>query len=225
MLVVPGRCPHRPSARGDLPDVLRDVGRAPRDRRVRDRGPARDARHAGDPPRDRVRLPPARRRRRPRISAASRAYRAVGVRGEAQAGARGGPDEDAGRGLERGHVPVAATGDPAALGRYTGLLQSLGPMSARPQHAGPRLRGDPARRVHRPRGHGGRGAQRPGRDGLDGRRLVRPRVVDGAARGDRRARRRRRSCRPGRRSQVERRRPRRPPRRRAPRRHRPAGAR
>ena len=85
----------------------------------------------------------------------------------------------------------------AALIRYTGLVQSLEPMVGRTAAAGARLRGHPAADVDRPRGHGGRGAQRPGRDGLDGRRLVRPRLVDGAARRHRGAR--RRVGRPGRR--------------------------
>ena len=74
----------------------------------------------------------------------------------------------------------------AALGRYTGLLQSLGPMVGSAGQPRARVRGDPAAGLDRLRGDGGRGPERPGRDGLDGRRLVRSRLVDRAAGGDRR---------------------------------------
>ena len=90
-----------------------------------------------------------------------------------------------------------------ALTRYTGLLQSLGPMVGTPGQPAARLRGDPASGLDRLRGDGGRRPERPGRDGLDGRRLVGPGVVVGAPGGARGARERGR--RPGRRDRRGRR--------------------
>ena len=81
----------------------------------------------------------------------------------------------------------------AALERHTGFIQSLGPMVGVAGDARAGLRIDPAPDVDRPRRHGGRGRARPGGHGLDGRRLVRPGLVDVAARGDLRPRDRGRS--------------------------------
>ena len=53
----------------------------------------------------------------------------------------------------------------AALGRYTGLLQTHRADDRVAGHARARLRVDPARRLDRLRGHGGRGPRRPGRHG------------------------------------------------------------
>ena len=61
-----------------------------------------------------------------------RAYPLVALRGEAEAGPGRGAGQGRGRRLERRHLPVAPPRDPAALTRYTGLLQSLGPMVGTP---------------------------------------------------------------------------------------------
>ena len=74
-----------------------------------------------------------------------------------------------------------------ALERYTGLDPAHRADHPGPDPAPARLRAAQAG-LDRLRGHGERGAQRQRGDGLDGRRLVRPRVVVGAARRDRGAR-------------------------------------
>ena len=111
----------------------------------------------------------------------------------------------------------------AALERYTGLVQTLGPMVSSPAMLERAYESIQKADVDRLRGHGGRRPRWARPDGGDGRRLVRPRLVVGAPRGARLER--DRGGRPGRRDRDRRRRrPRRPPDGRSPRGHRAAGA-
>ena len=195
MVVLPADQTDR--ARRRLPRRPADRRRAPRDGRVRDRGPAGHARRRGRPAGDRLRLShprrrPRRGRRRP--AAPTRCQRFEEKPKPARAEELLQPG---GRRLERRDLPVAAAGDrrrARPLHRAAPVARADGRHAVQPR-AG--LRGDPAAGLDRLRGDGGRGPERPGRDGLDGRRLVGPRVVVGAARGARRARHGRR--RPGRR--------------------------
>ena len=172
--------------------------RAPRDRRLRHRGPARDPRHPGRPAGDRVRLPHPRRRPRRARSAACSAYPLVRFEEKPKPARAEELAKDEGVAWNAGIFLWRRRAIGQALTRYTGLLQSLGPMVGTPgQPASTPTRRSSAR-LDRLRGDGGRRPERPGRDGLDGRRLVRPRVVDGAAGGARGARERGASSRPAR---------------------------
>ena len=150
--------------------------------RVRDRGPARDARHPGRPAGDRIRLPhpgprPRRRRRRPaRLSAAP-------LRGEAEAGPGRGarPSRRASPGTPGSSCGGAGRSAPRST-RYTGLLQSLGPMAGTPASLERAYEA-----IQRPVSIDYavmEGAAQSGQVvmALDGRRLVRSRLLVGAAR-------------------------------------------
>ena len=163
MLVVPADAHIDPAREDTYARRPRDVAAAgPRDRRLRYRGPARDPRDTG------------RSARRPSTATSSRTSRAgadidglrglsacPSLRGEAQARARA-EDLPEGPGVawNAGIFLWRRRAIRAALERYTGLIQSLEPMFGSPDHARPRLRGDPARRLDRLRRHGERGPQR-----------------------------------------------------------------
>ena len=159
--------------------------------------PAGHARHPGRSPGDRLRLPHPRRRPRRRGRWPER-LPARPLRGEAEAGPGRGAGQGRGRRLERRDLPVAPPGDRPG----TDPLHRPAPV-ARPdgRHAV-----EPAaayEAIQRPVSIDYavmEGAAQSGQVvmALDGRRLVRSRVVDGAAGGARRARERAPSCRPGR---------------------------
>ena len=137
--------------------------------------------------------PRCRRRRAAGVSAR-------GVRGEAEGGpCRGAPSRRASPGMRASSCGGGGRSAPRSSGT-PGWSSSSARSSRAPALLAARLRAAQAR-LDRLRRHGGRRARRPGRDGLDGCRLVRPRLVDGAAGGDRRPV-RAPSSRPARRSTV-----------------------
>ena len=96
------------------------------------------------------------------------------------------PVRMAGRRLERGHVPVAPATRSATRSRRWGLVVAAAVARLAEGVATAYEAIQPA--LDRLRGHGGAAAAGWRRHGVDGRRLVGHRVVDGAARGARRGR-------------------------------------
>ncbi len=158
---------------------------------------------AGRSPGHRVRLPPAGRGpgRGDRRSARLPAPR---VRGEAEPGARRAAPARARRRLERRDVPVAAAGDP----RRARAVHRAGPDASGRWPRPPAMLERAYESIQKAMSIDYavmEGAARDGqrRDGVDGRRLVGPRLVDRAARRARIARRRARSSRPARPSRSD----------------------
>ena len=138
---------------------------------------------------DRVRLPHPELRAAARPVAGRRVYRCSALRGEAEPGPRRGSSS------ARPAWPGTRACSCGAAGRSARRSSATPGCSSRSARWSARRRcsSAPTSRSSRPLSIDyavmeGAAARRPGRDGLDGRRLVRPRVVDGAARGARVAR-------------------------------------
>ena len=179
----------RPTTGSSDEDVFRDVvSRRPSSawrRRVRHRGAARHARHPARPPVDRLRLPPARHDARRRRSTASRPIRCSAFEEKPTEAPGARADQPAGRRLERRDVRLAARRDPGrAREVHAAADADRARRTGRELALGARLRPDQAD-LDRPGGDGGRRRRPPRRHGRDGRRLERPRQLDGAARGAR----------------------------------------
>ena len=133
MLVLPADAHIDPAREGVFRDILGKAAAPPRDRRVRHRGPAGHARDRGRAAGDRVRLPHPEARPARRRSTASSSYPLAAFeekpkppRAEELFSQVEGAAWNAGMFLWRRRAIRAA------LERYTGLLQSLGPMVGTP---------------------------------------------------------------------------------------------
>ena len=156
--------PTRHRARGGLPRRAADRRRGPRDRGLRHRGPAGDPRGPGRPARPPTTATSCRTRPAARTDRrTSRAYPLTAFEEKPTPARAEQLGQEAGVAWNAGIFLWRRRAIRAALERYTGLLQTLGPMIGSPSHARARVRIDPARALDRLRGDGGRRPRRPGR--------------------------------------------------------------